>query len=399
MDKWAVFQTIPREAWQHEAHPTGGSALARLPTEWVREYFQEAYAHVSGSVDPATGVFTIYLFQRVDGASEITVLSRQSPGEYYDFVWDAGDVAAGNPKHIPRLSSQTGARAGTATASASAGERTIRIFSADIDEEIEFSLQSLAIVAGQSRQEKALQTLPWKRLLVWYARLQSLDSQAFGRVPKPVQQLLRQRGFEAAVEALQWTDVEGWQRQGVLPQELAWIFPQDAQPLAESIRLQQQLANDSRRQSSAWTSWLTGPSYMPEIPKLLCGVDARALDLADLQAFMTMGALREVHGFVEREMQKLFARRPALQTLSQLPQGQNQIQQDAEVQMINAHPQAAKEQQELLQMQYRRMGNYTFDMQLAQAKQQAEVMRQFGVPSPFLEDPLPPWKVYRHFAI
>jgi hypothetical protein len=297
------------------------------------------------------------------------------------------------------LSSQTGARAGTATASASAGERTIRIFSADIDEEIEFSLQSLAIVAGQSRQEKALQTLPWKRLLVWYARLQSLDSQAFGRVPKPIQQLLRQRGFEAAVEALQWTDVEGWQRQGVLPQELAWIFPQDAQPLAESIRLQQQLANDSRRQSSAWTSWLTGPSYMPEIPKLLCGVDARALDLADLQAFMTMGALREVHGFVEREMQKLFARRPALQTLSQLPQGQNQIQQDAEVQMINAHPQAAKEQQELLQMQYRRMGNYTFDMQLAQAKQQAEVMRQFGVPSPFLEDPLPPWKVYRHFAI
>jgi hypothetical protein len=198
--------------------------------------------------------------------------------------------------------------------------------------------------------------------------------------------------FMGGIEAITEQQISAWQAQGVLPPELALINPStDTQPLLDSIRAQQKL--NGQRGSGG------GLMHMPEVPLVLRRIDPATLDGMDLQALMTMGAVRQIHSYVERERLKLLAKRPDLQAKSQSPQGLSAVEMDPEMQMINAHPLAQKEKMDQELIQQHRLGNFMFDMQLAQAREQAKVMGSFGVPSLFAEPAAPPWEVYKPFLI
>src|SRR5439155_8602096 len=123
-----------------------------------------------------------------------------------------------------------------------------------------------------------------------------------------------------------------------------------------------------------------------DLPRLILCVDAGALDAVDVQVFMTIGALREVYGFIERELNKLEQRRPDLAVLAQSPQSRAQLEQDPEVVAILSHPLALAQREEQMQQQMNRQG--------AQ-----QIYGMFGVPmmGGMFQPPPPPWKIYRPY--
>src|SRR5207245_2211549 len=68
------------------------------------------------------------------------------------------------------------------------------------------------------------------------------------------------------------------------------------------------------------------------------------------------GALREVYGFIERELNKLEQRRPDLAVLAQSPQSRAQLEQDPEGVAILSHPLALAQREEQMQQQMNRQG-------------------------------------------
>ena len=198
-----------------------------------------------------------------------------------------------------------------------------------------------------------------------------------------------------------------WIRQGLLPGELASINPDDVAPIRESVRLQQRLA--------AQPDFLKMFNQTCPIPLLLLRVDASALDPADLQVFMTIGALRELHGFLEREMNKLILRRPDIQALLKSPGGAQQIELDEEIRALRVHPEAVREQQEAQDVMLRKSGQYgptPRDILRFQEFQLAMMQAQtIGMVDPFMGIAAawdanrkakaatsgPPWKLYTPF--
>ncbi|MEO7177761.1 MAG: hypothetical protein ABIW83_02860, partial [Allosphingosinicella sp.] len=146
------------------------------------------------------------------------------------------------------------------------------------------------------------------------------------------------------------------QQQNMLPPYIAWLTPQEAPQVAESIRLQQSIAGRSDVLMQ-YSSLMQMPNFSP-IPLLLTRIDPSRLDIVDLQVFMTIGALRELHGFIEVETQRLLQRRPDLQAAMQSPQGTRGLQSDPEVAALNANPRAAAEQQDAQDVALRKAGSY-----------------------------------------
>jgi hypothetical protein len=388
MDTWATLRTIPPECWQAET-PPGGGPIWRLSPDWTANYFPGVYHQLLRDGDPFAEGDSTFVFERPDGAFEVYLHSRLAPGEHYVFIWRDGDAQ----KEIARA--RAGAVTGKAVASG-AGPAVVRVVSADVDEEVQLHLKTLALVVAESRGAQAQKLAPWKRMLSWFGRLQTLDPHAFGRVPPPLQKFLRQPGFEPAAESLGAEDLERSFKLGVLPRELSWIFPQDVQPMLESLRALQALANDPQRAMN--------PMYALDIPHLVRVVDAGRLDWIDVQVFMTIGALREAYGFIDREMMKLVEHRPDLQAARQSPQGRSVFEQDPAVQAILNHPLGMAHKEDIAEMQQHRQGNHgpsPRQMLRAQEQQTRQLAMMAGAPffpNPYLaEPPPPPWKIYRPY--
>lgn len=357
MDKWGKFNQVPPESWSQEVPAQGAAPIWKLNAQWCEYYFEGAYKLVIRDGDPFAPWWSIAVFQRSNLLTkEITVWSRRATGQYYDFTLSLADQLAWAKDLVRRTSD--GKQQFPAKFVQQPGQDIFQISSPDIDEEMSVNPYTLAISLGQSRQEKEQELLPWKRILLWYARVRKFDPQVFERVPAPVKNFLFSGGqTEAALEMqaskLTWQQLELWQKQELMPKELSWLGDVSRPQVLDSIRLLQRLANDPYRQAGQQQN----PYYVARIPHILRCVVAEQLDLLDLKVFMTIGALREVWGYREREIYKLLERRPDLKQLSQTPAGQQALQQDPEYQMIQTHPLSLKQQEEELEAHQHRKGD------------------------------------------
>jgi hypothetical protein len=402
MDKWVTFSAIDPMCWQQETTP-GSAPIWSLKNEWIRQLFQDSsYTRIVQDGEPGQWRRVI-VFTRSDGIIEITIYSPQNSNEYYDFTLSDNNAVSG--KMISR--GRAGAVVAPATVSASTGstpgDLNVHISSPDIDEELDVNLRTLAMVIGETRREREQKLLPWKRLLTWYGRLQTLDPPTFSKVPAAIQRTLWGPMFGSVIETQTWQDFEAWQSQGVLPKELPWIFDYDVEPLRDAVVTQQQEANDPLRQAD--------PFAPPRVPTLLMRVDAATLDWVDLQVFMTIGALREAHRYKERAFAELFKKRRDLEELSQTPQGWSVIYLDPAAQRITSHPLAKQEDDEELELYANRN---TMVNQKARVVEQevgmniiGDFARSLGMQIPIFVTPglvvgpaAPPlWKIYKPYLI
>jgi len=429
--KWAAFTGIAPECWSPGAASGAPGPVWILRDDWRGALFGDDYSAIATTVDPNLGPGGVIVFVTALGIHEVRVFSRLRPGCYYDFAWrfDAAQVDGDNSRpnggremigdlnnraiSVARLNN--GIESGRANVvwlinprqvsiPVRPDEMNLRIFSADIDETIDLNLASLAVRHQESAGEQQLRILPWRRLLVWMNRLRDVDRAAFNKIPAPLKSFVGARDASAQIERLPMAAFADWSRQGLLPRELALIIPDDVAPLRDSIRLQQRLA--------AQPDFLKMFNQTCPIPTLLLRVDAGALDPADLQVFMTIGALRELHGFLEIEMNKLVMRRPDIQAILKSPQGARQLELDEEIRALKVHPEAVREQQDAQDVMLRKSGQYgptPRDMLRFQESQLAMMQAQtIGMVDPLMgiaaawdanrkakaSTSGPPWKVY-----
>jgi len=372
--KWAAFRKIDPECWEQVAASSQGMPIWQLKPDWVRVTFRGAYSAVLACAGPGMIPLLATCFIRPDNIHELRVFSRMRGGEFYDSAWLFGEGSGlpNNVGHIGnrRLDAPLGngetrslpANAvwmidpSRAAMSLTPADCNIRIFCAGLDETIDINARTLNVGHRENVQERQMRLARWQRLMGWLLRLRSIDKKAYKRINKPLRQLLDQRDIEQRIARLTEHDIVSMQQQGMLPPYLAQLNGDEGRQVVDSIRLQQSIAT---RQDVLMTyaNLLQLPNYNP-IPTVLMRLDLRSLDGVDLQILMTIGALREIHGFVEIETQRLFERRPDLKLAMQSPQGNRQLQGDPDMAALNAHPLAAAEQQDAVDVAMRKGGSY-----------------------------------------
>ncbi|MDB5671994.1 MAG: hypothetical protein JWO25_2953, partial [Alphaproteobacteria bacterium] len=221
---------------------------------------------------------------------------------------------------------------------------------------VDVNAATLDLAYQENQLEKQMKVVPWQRYLFWLTQLRRIDKAAYGRIPKTVRRWLEGADGQACLSRMSEQDVGRLLQQGMLPPYLAWLNPQEAQQVMDSIRVQRGVAG---RQDvlQQYALMMQIPGFNP-IPRLIQAIDPGRLNIFDLQVFMTIGALRELHGFVEVQQAELIKRRPDLQAAMQSPQGARQLQADSEVMALAADPRAQAWQAEQLELQARRAGNY-----------------------------------------
>lgn len=373
--KWTTLQKIDPACWEQVGASGHGCPIWQLKADWLRVMFKGAYVSIRACAGANLQPMQAICFVTPDGSYELRIFSRMRPGEYYDSAWRFGALEGEAPDGVGHAQRRrldaplSNGQALLAPANAiwmfdtarppeslTEADYNIRIFCAAIDETIDVNAHYLDVRFQESVGERQSRLIPWQRLLVWLLRLRQLDKSAYKRINKPLRSWLDSRDSEQRIAMLSEQDVMAMQQQGMLPPYIAWLKPEEAPQVVESIRLQQSISG-RKDVLLAYANLMRLPNFSP-IPALLMRVDPTQLDMLDLQIFMTIGALRELHGFVEVETQRLLERRPDLQAAMQSPQGARGLQADPEVAALNAHPRAVAEQQDAQDLMLRRAGNY-----------------------------------------
>lgn len=385
--KWTRLRKIAPACWTRTPGPLRELVIARLGEQWCQHFFDGAVASLAMLTEAASQAPLAIVFQTADGLYDVRLFSRVAPGNYYDFFWDfapLGPLVLVSPDtsgRIPVTAGHAQARAvkiqrwgphgvaGVANAVWRADPplgpvppeaRLIRVFCEELDETIDLNLATLAIQMKESQVQKSANLEPWRRLLQWMGSVRAVDSEAHGRLPAAIRTYLANLRAPAQLAALTEAQIVTWQRQGLLPTALPLIYPSDLAIGRDSVARQQGLARSSEV--------LMLFNNANPFPKLLMGLNSATLELVDIQSLMTIGALQELHGFLELERQRILARRPDLQTLLHTPQGLRRLEEDAEIIALKSHPEAIREQMDLNDIAMRRAGNFgptARDMQAA----------------------------------
>lgn len=374
--KWATLQKIDGDCWEQVGASSHNCPIWELKPDWLRVMFRGAYKSIRACAGANLQPMQAICFVAPDDVHELRVFSRIRPGEFYDSAWRFGppggvegrsDVGHAGRRRLEVPLSNGEALLAPANAiwmydvsrgieTLTPADHNVRIFCPAIDETIDVNAHSLDVRYQESVQERQMRVLPWQRLLVWMLRLRRMDKAAYGRINKPLRSWLESRDIEQRIGMLGEAEIGMMQQQGLLPHYIAWLTADEAPQMVDSIRLQQSIAG-RKDVLLQYANLMRLPNFSP-IPALLMQVDPSQLDIVDLQVFMTIGALRELHGFVEVETQRLLQRRPDLQAAMQSPQGARGLQSDPEVAALNAHPRAAAEQQDAQDLLLRKAGNY-----------------------------------------
>lgn len=373
--KWAILAKIDLECWEQRGTSSQVCPIWELKADWLRVMFKNAYVSVRACAPAGMRPLYAVCFVTPEGLHELRVFSHLRAGEYYDSSWRFGEAPPGTGDrvgHLGRRRLEVALTNGeTSVASANAiwmvdparlGQQLgpqdlrIRIFCPTIDETVDVNAATLDLAYQENQLEKQMKVVPWQRYLFWLTQLRRIDKAAYGRIPKTVRRWLEGADGQACLSRMSEQDVGRLLQQGMLPPYLAWLNPQEAQQVMDSIRVQRGVAG---RQDvlQQYALMMQIPGFNP-IPRLIQAIDPGRLDIFDLQVFMTIGALRELHGFVEVQQAELIKRRPDLQAAMQSPQGARQLQADSEVMALAADPRAQAWQAEQLELQARRAGNY-----------------------------------------
>jgi hypothetical protein len=436
--KWATLRNIDAECWNQVGTGAQGYAIWELNADWLRVMFKGAYTAVRAVAPQRLEPKQAISFARPDGVYEIRIYSRLRAGEYCDTVWHFGappgtilpEGVGGIDRRLLEASLTDG-QGFTAPVNVvwlldpkrvaqqlEQRDFQIRYFCPALDETIDLNAATLDVGYVENALEKHMKVVPWQRYLFWLSELRRIDKHAYHRVPKGIRSFLESREGQACLSNMSEEQVGWLMQQQMLPQWLAWLTPQEAPQVLESVRLQQNVARrpDVLQQ---YAMQLQMPGFNP-IPQLIRAADPNRLDPIDLQVFMTIGALREIHGFIEVAQAELLGRRPDLQAAMQSPNGSKILQSDPEIMALNSDPRVQTEQLEQQAVLARRGGNFgptlaemTAALQIISNIQQQQVVGQmFGAglwtmmlgmdaPNQYLTAALaggPPWKLYKPYC-
>ena len=431
--KWNQFRKISSPCWEKVDATSAGLVVSKLTDEWCSYFFDGIVARVSTLSRPGGSLLAV-VFRLVSAVYDVRLFSQVRAGDYYDFFWDFGDGGLGNnrggtaglipidPGGLLRRTipiQRLGAQGPSGSANAiwridpqslngppASQARLIRVYCADLDETIDINLDTLAIQVKESQVSKAVSLAPWHRVLMWMWQLRSADAAAFKRLPAQLKTYLSGIGQPAQLEALTEASIRTWQSQKLLPQDLPWFVEGDVLAARGCITRQQGIARS--------TDVLRAYNNCNPIPKILHGLDPGRLGPLDLQSLIVIGALQEMHGFMEVERSRIIARRPDLQALLATPQGARRIEQDGEIMGLNARPEAAQGIQDQADIMMRRAGNLGptgREMQMAMEQQMHAQMQMTSLQAISMGDPFtgilsameterlkpqagPAWKVY-----
>lgn len=441
-EKWAVFRDqIGAQNWEPIGPDGHGGIVSALSNEWLKALFEVPYLSLLRSVDADTGAIRAVMFLTQDGTHEVRVASRVKPGEWYDFRWgfrapraaDDDGLPCGHVERrvVPARRSAGDDAVGTANAvwliaperaqsPASPADTVIRLFCPELDETIDVTLASLAVAYRETpRQQQAraeanhaqqfaeaeTEARPWQALFHWMLQLRQIDAAAFGRIPPPVRAALVQNAITPAL-------IAQWQMQGLLPPRPARLDESRAGEVRASIQLQKTLTTQP-----AVTMAYTALQMPLPFPPLVLAVDPKHLAVPDLQAFMTIGALRELHGALDERLEELARTDPSVRARVQGPGGKAQLLQDPKYAELLADPRMLQEVLEEQDIQQRRQGKFgPTDREAAAMLQQRQqdMMSMLGNPmfgmgagmgllgGPFAGSRpappgSPPWKLYEPY--
>ncbi|CAN0447516.1 unnamed protein product, partial [Phaeothamnion confervicola] len=209
------LSSIPSHCWTREA----SSPTWRLSADFTAYYYPRGDYHaISRDGDPAANSFSVLIFQSKDGSYEISMFSKQAPGDSYDFRWSGGDTI-----QVARM--RQGAVCGRATVGAPAEKQKICLVCSEIEEEIRLDLVSgLRSDTESSRDVEAI-LAPWKRLLVWFGRIHTWEPRAYQKLPKQVKSVVGQTHYQEAIGRLGKSEIQQLIRLRYLPDEFETLNP------------------------------------------------------------------------------------------------------------------------------------------------------------------------------
>ncbi|HEY6349548.1 MAG TPA: hypothetical protein VI636_09080 [Candidatus Angelobacter sp.] len=420
MSKWETFYSIEPSCWQQITPQGGNRPIWMLNSSYTSQYYPGVYSTILRDEDPFQNTWKVCKFNKPAplGQYELSIRClRTNPSEYYHITWNSLAPII-TPTPISRFDGDKGLQRGSATLQGAG--RSIRIISPEIDEDMTIDLETLQITLAESKQERQNRLLPWTRLLWWYGHIQELDLEAFLRLRPPIQTYLRGPRYAEAASNLTDAQLTAWQQEKVMPPELAWLWENEMPEEAMKLESLLEMVKDPMRQAN--------PAYMPVIPNLLRYVVPSKLQLLDMKALMTIGAVRERWRYKAREWHKLLLRKPALKALAESPNGQQLAAQDPEWIAVANHPLARQEEEEDLEAYQHTKGDYgpsymermrqsdamvnsMMAGMMQQDRQWTAMLGGMGLPvgaplqvptlsNPLLQQvPTPAWRIYRPYMM
>ncbi len=376
MDKREALENIPPEAWIQARMPSGLLSLWGLHQSWMSACFGQDYQRVFRDTDPFSDQAGSFGFLRTDNTYEFVVFSRAAPLHVYELSWNLNSGAS-------NLLYDGQAAEGIEAGPLDGNPQVVCLRHKELGEQIALhvdTLESGMAPARAARETAALE--PWRRALSWYLVARNNDPNTFMR---RMHQAFRQFLDSVPLNAMTLEHLQFFQAQRLLPESL---------PDCEKENMPQ-ILTDIRQQQAYFNSPMGN-----RIPRIFMGLDPGKLEVIDLQALIMMGAVKELRGFIDRELLKLSRTNPEIKRLWNTPNGRAAIMQRPEIAAIMQHPEAQYEQQQNAEKAMRQQGLMNGNSAEVEnlLQQQKAMQMMYGVgPAPVGKVPPPPWKIYEPF--
>jgi len=376
MDKREAIENIPPEAWQQRRGGAGYFALWDLHPKWMAACFDLDYQRVYRDTDPGGDQAGNFGFLRQDSAYEFVIFSRAAPLYCYEFTWIRGGASV-----QPLLN---GTPCPNATVSAlPADPGAIVLQNPALEETIQLSLETLESGSAQARAAREATAIePWKRAFSWYTVVRTNDPETYMR---RLHQNFRHFLDTVPANSYSQEQIQYFQSQRLLPETLPDVGPEHMPQIVADIKTQQRLFNTPQA---------------GQVPRIFRVLDPDRLEAIDAQALILMGAVKELLGFIDRELLKLGMTNPEIKKLWNTPNGRTQIMQHPAVVALLQHPQAQREQQENMEKAMRTQGAMNgnlADIEAMLANQKMMQMWSGMMPMNIGGPPMPAWQIYRPF--
>jgi hypothetical protein len=376
MHKREALENIPPEAWLQCRGPQGAFSLWMLHNAWLTACFGSDYVRVSRDTDPWSDLAGSFGFLKTDNTFEFLLFSKAAPLQSYELAW--------NPNQTSAPVAFRGEPCPTAAATALEGNpQVVVLTNTDPNERIQFHVETLESGSAPHRAAREAAAIePWRRAISWYLVARNSDPETYMR---RVHQAFRQFLESVPLNAMTLEHLQYFQAQRLLPETLPDAGPENMTQLVTDIRGAQAYFNSP---------------MAAHVPRIFMAVDPSRIELIDAQALIMLGALKELRGFIDRELLKLGQTHPEIKRLWNTPNGRAQIMQHPAVLAIMQHPEAQREQHENMEKAMRQQGLMNGNAaEVEQLLANQKMMQAYYGGGPVLgpKPPPPPWKIYQPF--
>ncbi len=375
ISKREALENIPPEAWMQSRTPQGPISLWSLHPRWLAACFGSEFQRAHRDTDPLHDLAGCFGFVRQDGTYAFLLFSKRAPLQTYEVEW-----APGTSRACPCMNGQPLQNAEVIPLEGN--PQVLLLRNAELGEQIQFHIETLESGLAPARAAREIAALePWKRVLWWYLAVRQADPDTY---MKKLHQAFRQFLESVPLNGMTLEHLQYFQAQRLLPETLPEVRQENMTQIMADIRAQQACFNSPHARL---------------VPRVFMAVDAARLSVVDAQGLVMIGALKELQGFVQRELLKLGQTHPEIKRLWNTPNGRAQIMQHPTVIALMQHPEAQYEMQESTEKAMRQQGAMTGtmgDVDSLLANKRAMEM-YYGTGGNRQRIPPPPWKIYQAF--